>query len=110
MPALPAGFREVPMLPRALLLPLGFIVLFCVSGWSAAAEPVDFSRDVRPILSRNCFPCHGPDQAQRASGLRLDRRENAVAKRKNGVTPIVAGSSEQSEVIRRLTTAKESDR
>lgn len=43
-----------------------------------AAEPIDFDRLVRPILSDNCFSCHGPDGQQRQADLRLDRRDDAA--------------------------------
>jgi mono/diheme cytochrome c family protein len=91
--------------------------LFAVAGGAthvAAADgkapAVDFNRDVRPILSKNCFACHGPDGAQRVTRLRLDRRESATKKLKSGVTAIVPDKPAQSELVRRITAADEADR
>ena len=67
------------------------------------AGKVDYNRDVRPILARNCFACHGQDEAKRAKGLRLDRRDSAVKPLKNGDTAIVPGDPDSSELIARIT-------
>ena len=56
---------------------------------------LEFNRDVRPILSENCFHCHGPDPATREADLRLDQRESAAA-------VIDPGSVESSELMRRI--------
>ncbi len=66
-------------------------------------RPVDFSRDVRPLLSQYCFACHGPDEASRESGLRLDRADAALAELASGATAVVPGKPEASELIARIT-------
>jgi hypothetical protein len=72
--------------------------------WSVAAErPVDFNRDVRPILSEYCFACHGFDEHGRQADLRLDQAESALADR-GGNFAIVPGKVEQSEVWRRIVS------
>ena len=71
------------------------------------AHKVDFNREVRPILAKNCFACHGQDEAKRAKGLRLDRRESAVKPLKSGETAIVPGDPDSSELIVRVTEEDE---
>jgi len=73
-----------------------------------AEEKVNFNRDVRPVFSDTCFQCHGPDEAKRKAGLRLDTRETAVKPAESGAIAIVPGHPEQSELIKRLT-AKDPD-
>ena len=66
-----AGYRRPGRLLGALLL---------VAGQAQAQKAApDYGRDVRPILSENCFQCHGQDGKKRMAGLRLDSFEGATA-------------------------------
>ncbi len=64
-----------------------------------SAEPILYNRDIRPILSDNCFYCHGPDKNKRKAKLRLDEREVAIEKK-----AIVPGKPEESELIKRINS------
>jgi hypothetical protein len=79
---------------------------------AAAAAPaggrVDFGRDILPILSDNCFHCHGPDARNRKAGLRLDD-EKSARRRRRGHAVIVPGKSAQSELYRRITATDPDD-
>jgi hypothetical protein len=61
------------------------------------AEKAQFNRDIRPILARNCFSCHGPDSASRKADLRLDRREAAIE-----AEAIVPGKPDESSLVDRI--------
>jgi hypothetical protein len=74
-------------------------------GAIAAAEPLQFNRDIRPILSDTCFACHGPDSATRKAGLRLDKRDVAID---HGA--IAPGDATASELIKRITAGDPADR
>ena len=78
-------------------------------GQVVAVEAVDFNRDIRPVLSRNCFACHGPDGKARKADLRLDVREGALAERE-GVPAVVPGDRGKSELFARITNADSGDR
>lgn len=85
----------------ALLLVLA-AGLLCVPA-TEAEQTVDFNRDIRPLLSNKCFVCHGPDEGRREAGLRLDDSKIAVRETESGVTAIVPGNPEASELIRRVS-------
>src|SRR5689334_18222597 len=78
------------------------------AGAAHAAPPVEFNRDVRPILAENCFPCHGPDQGKRKANLRLDTPDGAFADR-GGRRALVPGDLAHSALYRRIT-AEEDER
>jgi hypothetical protein len=67
-----------------------------------AGPTVDFNREVRPILSANCFKCHGIDDGARKAKLRLDVRDTAIAPVKSGKIAIVPGAPDSSELVRRV--------
>ncbi len=78
------------------------------AGLPADKGGVNFSRDIHPIFSDNCFQCHGPDEKARKAKFRLDTKEGAF-RLKDGKTVIVPGKSAESELFRRITTGDPDD-
>src|SRR5438094_7638883 len=74
------------------------------AGVSTSASKLAYNREIRPILSENCFACHGPDKNQRKGKLRLDVREAAIEKK-----ALVPGKPEESELVKRLYTTNADD-
>ncbi len=91
---------------RSILSCLMLMALHSSIGWVRCA--VDFNREVRPILSDNCFQCHGPDEKARKGKFRLDTKEGAF-RIKDGKPAIIPGNSAESELVRRLTTTNADD-
>src|SRR4029077_20890506 len=69
----------------------------------AESPKLDYGRHIRPILSNNCFKCHGPDEKERQASLRLDLREEALKPAESGKPAIVPGKVESSELVARIT-------
>ena len=88
-----------PRARRGFLLAL-FYGLWC-SGL-AVATPVDFSRDVQPLLAKRCFACHGPGTQE--GGLRLDEQVGALAKLDSGAHAILPGKALESVILARITS------
>ncbi|MCC9605130.1 PSD1 and planctomycete cytochrome C domain-containing protein [Blastopirellula sp. JC732] len=70
--------------------------------WASGADPasaaIDYTRDIKPLLSNSCYTCHGPDEHTRKADFRLDARESAID------SVIVPGKPDESELIARLTS------
>src|SRR6188768_4594640 len=80
-----------------------------VAGGLNAAEPLRYNRDIRPILSDNCFACHGPDKDKRKAGLRLDLKEDAFRKLDSGDFAIVPGKPDQSRLLHVISLPPDDD-
>jgi hypothetical protein len=82
---------------RILFLTLSLAFWGGLSPQLSAEEPIDFNRDIRPILSDRCYKCHGPDAKNQKSDFRLDTRENAIADL-GGYSGITPGNLKQSDL------------
>ena len=92
---------------KRLVAFVSFITLLAVRDVSAA-EAVNFSRDVLPILSENCLSCHGQDEGHRKADLRLDTRDGAIRDNK-GVRAVIPGEPEKSELLVRILSKDEDE-
>ena len=89
---------EVSRISRSFKLLLFLMLTLCSSGLLLADE-VSFNRDIRPVLSENCFYCHGQDPKKREADLRLDVRSAAIE-----AGAIAPGQLSESSLIERITS------
>ena len=88
---------------------LGLSIFLGIRNVSAqSSDPIDFGRQIQPILAKRCFACHGPDKAE--GGLRLNQKDSALSKQHSGKQALVPHHSEQSELLRRVTSTDDSER
>ncbi|MBX3437562.1 MAG: DUF1549 domain-containing protein, partial [Planctomycetaceae bacterium] len=87
---------------------VAFGVLLWSAGLLGASEVVDFSRDVRPILTAHCSSCHGG--VKQAGDLSFGLREHVLGPRDSGVPVVVPGAPHASELVRRVTSADPAER
>lgn len=78
-------------------------------GWAADGQPIDFNREIRPLLSDRCWVCHGPDENTREAGLRLDTMEGALSTKRDRAM-IKPGDAAQSEVFKRISASDPDDK
>jgi hypothetical protein len=87
-----------------------FLIVAVGFPWNAnAGDAIAFNHDVRPILARHCFKCHGQDEKARKGKLRLDVRATALAAGRSGRQAIVPGKPDDSEMVRRITAPETAD-
>src|SRR5882672_8815734 len=89
---------------RTLVAALLLLSFICAGADAKPPEKISYNRDIRPVLSDNCFFCHGPDPNKRKGKMRLDVREEALAKQ-----TFVPGKPDESELIKRIFTTDTDD-
>ncbi len=88
------------------------LLLVGARGFARAAPapaPLDFGRDILPILSNNCLHCHGPDDSHRKGKLCLDTHAGVLGAGKSDATAVVPGKSNQSDLDLRISSTDDED-
>ncbi|MEI6464491.1 MAG: PSD1 and planctomycete cytochrome C domain-containing protein [Verrucomicrobiota bacterium] len=94
-------------LPQFCVRRISVVLAVAWSALTALAAPVDFAREIQPLLADKCYDCHGPEKAK--GGLRLTARPEALRGGESGEPAIVVGHGAKSPLIQRLTTAEPDD-
>jgi cytochrome c553 len=100
--------RHHAALRIAIAMCASIVFATAIASSHAADATVSFARDVKPLLARRCFSCHGP--TAREGGLRLDKPDTAVAELDSGLRAIVPGHVEQSALVDRISASDDTER
>ena len=96
---------RVPVLSALLLLN----PVIAAENVRTQAQSPDFNSEVRPVLAKYCFKCHGPDDKSRKASMRLDGRTQALLPAKSGDLPIVPGQPDKSAVVKRIFSSDDEE-
>ena len=104
LPVLPPADRKYHAMSvlQKIYIFCQYMALIYPTAMAETSERVDFNSHIRPILSDNCFFCHGPDATHREGGLRLDLKEAALDEGDSGLIALVPGKPEESELMKRI--------
>jgi hypothetical protein len=109
--SLRAAWRAASWPGIALLLSEFFLIIFPSAAGAqikapatsaVSAKRLTFNQTIQPILSENCYPCHGPDPGARKAKLRLDRGEFAFAPHDKSGPAIIPGQPDKSPLVRKF--------
>jgi hypothetical protein len=101
-------WRHLMALRPAITLCMTIAFAATPASADTAEAPVSFLREVKPLLARRCFACHGPTTSE--GGLRLDKAETALAELDSGLHAIVPGQVDQSALVARISAPDEAER
>src|ERR1700752_4157565 len=90
--------------PSVILTTAMFSAVSLPSPLTSAAAPAALNREISPILSDKCFPCHGPDKANRVTELPFDSEAGAKITLSEGRQSVVAGDPDKSELFSRMAS------
>ncbi len=103
------GIQRVKVVAMQFTWSLMVFTLALAPLQAGTAQKISYNRHIRPLLSDQCFTCHGPDATKRKAKLRLDQREEALKPAKSGERAIVPGDPKQSALVQRIQTTDKSD-